>query len=159
MTGEDSGRIPRRLQSVRDEIAAAARAAGRDPASVLLVAVTKRVASEAVVAAAAAGQRDFGENYVQEGLRKIEAVSMPQLRWHLIGALQSNKAARAARAFHLLHSVGSRSVAEAISKEMTAAGREARVLVQVKLGGGDARLQRPRSHQGRGLAYDPTCHE
>jgi pyridoxal phosphate enzyme (YggS family) len=132
-------RIPERLLAVRGEIAACAHSAGRNADDITLVAVTKRVSLEGVRAAVAAGQKDFGENYVQEGIGKIETLSAPDLRWHLIGALQSNKAARAARSFHLLHSVCSESVARAISREMVALGREARVLLQIRLGGGAGR--------------------
>jgi pyridoxal phosphate enzyme (YggS family) len=131
--------VRERLLVLRDEIAECARRAGRHPREVTLVAVTKRVALDVVRAAAAAGQKDFGENYVQEGLGKIEALAAPDLRWHLIGALQSNKAARAARSFHLLHSVCSESVGRAISREMVTAGRNARVLLQIRLGGGPGR--------------------
>jgi pyridoxal phosphate enzyme (YggS family) len=132
-------RVPERLLAIRGEIAECVRSAGRSDGDVTLVAVTKRVPLEFVRAAVAAGQKDFGENYVQEGLGKIEALATPDLRWHLIGSLQSNKAARAARSFHLLHSVCSNSVARAISREMAAAGREARVLLQIRLGGGAGR--------------------
>lgn len=138
MTGALPG-VRARLADVVSKIAAAAVEAGRDPSGVRLVAVTKRVGLDSIREAAAAGQRDFGENYVQEGLVKMEALSMPELRWHLIGALQSNKAARAARAFHLIHSVSTPSVARAISREMVAGNRSVRVLLQVKLGGGAPR--------------------
>jgi len=131
--------VPERLVAIRGEIAECARRAGRDPRDITLVAVTKRVPVDAVRAAVAAGQKDFGENYVQEGLAKIDALASPEVRWHLIGALQSNKAARAARSFHMLHSVCTESVARAISREMVAAGRDARVLLQIRLGGGPGR--------------------
>jgi len=124
---------------VREQIEECTRGTGRDVSAVTLVAVTKRVPVEAVRVAVAAGQRDFGENYVQEGIAKMEALSAPDLRWHLIGALQSNKAARAARSFHLLHSVCSQGVARVISREMAAANRDARVLLQIRLGGGPGR--------------------
>jgi pyridoxal phosphate enzyme (YggS family) len=135
----DTTRISERLSAVRDQIEEGVRRAGRDAGAVTLVAVTKRVPIEAVRAAMVAGQKDFGENYVQEGIAKIEALAAPDLRWHLIGALQSNKAARAARSFHLLHSVCSESVARAISREMIASGRDAHVLLQIRLGGGGGR--------------------
>lgn len=139
MSGKAATNVSQRLLAVRGEIADCARSVGRDSGEITLVAVSKRVPLDVVRAAVEAGQKDFGENYVQEGLAKIEALSTPDLRWHLIGALQSNKAARAARSFHLLHSVCSESVARAISREMIAAGREARVLLQVRLGGGPGR--------------------
>lgn len=132
-------RVAARLLAIRGEIEEYASSAGRRAGDITLVAVSKRVPLDAVRAAVAAGQKDFGENYVQEGIGKIEALATSDLRWHLIGALQSNKAARAARSFHLLHSVCSESVARAISREMVAAGRDARVLLQIRLGGGGAR--------------------
>lgn len=135
MSGNAATGVAERLLAIREEIAAFARAAGRDAAAVTLVAVTKKVPVDAIRAAISAGQRHFGENYVQAGLAKIDALSDADLRWHLIGALQSNKAARAARSFHLLHSVCTESVARAISREMVAVGREAHVLLQIRLGG------------------------
>jgi pyridoxal phosphate enzyme (YggS family) len=135
----DVAGIARRLGVIRDEIAVAEKEAGRAPNTVTLVAVTKKLSVDQVRAAAAAGQRDFGENYFQEGVAKMETVGIPELRWHLIGSLQSNKAARAARAFHMLHSVATESVARAISREMEATGRKCRVLLQVHLGGGSNR--------------------
>jgi pyridoxal phosphate enzyme (YggS family) len=139
MTTEGAPSIRLRFEEVRNMIAAAAARANRDPATVSLVAVTKKVDLSTIRAAVEVGHRDFGENYVQEGLGKIEALSDPSVRWHLIGSLQSNKAARAARAFWLLHSVTSRSVAEAISRQMAADGQDARVLIQVKLAAGGQR--------------------
>jgi pyridoxal phosphate enzyme (YggS family) len=135
----DATKVAARLVAIREQIEECTLSTGRDAGAVKLVAVTKRVPLEGVRAAVAAGQTDFGENYVQEGIAKIEALSMPNLRWHLIGALQSNKAARAARSFDLLHSVCSQSVARVISREMVASNREARVLLQIRLGGGEGR--------------------
>ena len=139
MSAKAATNVSERLLAVRSEISDCARSVGRDGGEITLVAVSKRVPLDVVRTAVEAGQKDFGENYVQEGIAKIEALSTSDLRWHLIGALQSNKAARAARSFHLLHSVCSESVARAISREMIAAGREARVLLQVRLGGGAGR--------------------
>ncbi|RMD82281.1 MAG: YggS family pyridoxal phosphate-dependent enzyme [Candidatus Dadabacteria bacterium] len=130
--------IASRLARVREEVAEAARQSGRDPAEVRLIAVTKRVDTARIAAAIEAGQRDFGENYVQEALGKIEQFG-PDVRWHMIGQLQSNKAARAARFFFMIHSLASLSAARAISRAMAAEGRQARVLVQIHLGGGPAR--------------------
>ena len=128
-----------RLAEVRDRIADAAHAAGRRPDDITLVAVTKRVEVDRVREAAAAGQRHFGENYVQEAAAKIDALASLDLRWHLIGGLQANKAARAARIFHLLHSVCSVSVAERISREAGVSGLTKKILLQVRLGGGEPR--------------------
>jgi pyridoxal phosphate enzyme (YggS family) len=134
-----SRNVGRRLDAVRAQIYEAAKSAGRDPQTVVLVAVTKKIDVETIRAAIDSGQRDFGENYVQEGLAKVDAIDNPDVRWHLIGSLQSNKAARAARAFSLLHSVSSASVVRAISREMVACGRTANVLLQIRLGGGATR--------------------
>jgi pyridoxal phosphate enzyme (YggS family) len=128
-----------RLAEVRDRIADAAHAAGRPTEDITLVAVTKRVEVDRVREAADAGQRHFGENYVQEAIPKIDALASLDLRWHLIGGLQANKAARAARIFHLLHSVCSMSVAERVSREAGVSGRAMRVLLQIRLGGGEPR--------------------
>ncbi len=79
------------LRAVRARVDAAARRAGRDPAGITLIAVSKTFPAEYVRAASAAGQHDFGENKVQEALQKIaETSNLPGLRWHLIGHLQSN---------------------------------------------------------------------
>jgi hypothetical protein len=106
---------------------------------VTLVAVTKRVPVESIRQAEEAGQRHFGENYVQEALPKIEALVKSDLHWHLIGGLQANKAARAARIFAVLHSVCSASVASRVSREAVSSGRTVRVLLQIRLGGGAER--------------------
>ena len=79
------------VNHVRSRINRAALAAGRDPATITLVAVTKAKAAESIRAAATAGVTDFGENYLKEALGKMEALGDLPLRWHFIGALQSNK--------------------------------------------------------------------
>jgi uncharacterized pyridoxal phosphate-containing UPF0001 family protein len=95
------------LSTVRARIAAAAQRSGRDPSSITLVAVSKTFGIDAVRAAAAAGQADFGENRVQEALQKVSSSTGEPLRWHLIGHLQSNKARKAAPAFQCIQSVDS----------------------------------------------------
>ena len=87
--------VAARLAEVRARIDAAARGAGRDPSSVRLVAVSKTFPIDAVREAYAAGHRDFGENRVQEALEKIGASQDLDLRWHLLGHLQTNKARKA----------------------------------------------------------------
>ena len=99
--------LVRNLSSVRSRLDAAARRAGRDPTTVRLIAVSKTFSADAVRAAAAAGQVDFGENKVQEGLQKIGETADIQIRWHLIGHLQSNKAKKAASGFACIQSVDS----------------------------------------------------
>jgi MAF protein len=112
-----------RLRAVRGEVAARTVAAGRDPESCRLVAVTKGHPAALVHAAIAAGATDVGENYVQEGARKRAAVAElgdgpapDDVRWHLIGPLQTNKAALAARSFDLFHAVDRVEVAAALAK-------------------------------------------
>ena len=83
--------IPLNLQAVRQRIEVATRAAGRPAQSVLLVAVSKSFSPAAVREAASVGQRDFGENYLQEGLGKIRELGALGLTWHYIGPIQSNK--------------------------------------------------------------------
>src|SRR5215471_11760595 len=91
--------IAARLAEIRERIAAAARSVGRDPSSIRLVAVSKTFPMDAIREAYAAGQRDFGENRVQEALQKIAVSTDLDIRWHLLGHLQSNKARRAAAPF------------------------------------------------------------
>ncbi len=124
-----------RLDRVRGRIARAARAAGRDPSDILLVAVSKTYPASHVRAAYAAGQRDFGENRVQEALAKMEATSDLPLRWHLVGHLQSNKARKAAASFTAVHSVDSVSLLEALDRAAAASGARPEVLLQVDLAG------------------------
>jgi len=122
------------LAAVRARIAAAAARAGRDAAAVRLVAVSKTQPAERVRAAVAAGVRDIGENYVQEAATKRAAVG-GDVRWHLIGHLQRNKAARALELFDLIHSVDSVALAEALARHAAARGAPARALVEVNVGG------------------------
>jgi PLP dependent protein len=123
------------LLAVRARLVAAARAAGRDPAAVRLIAVSKTFPLEAVRAAAAAGQQDFGENRVQEGLQKIQASAELPIRWHLIGHLQSNKARKAAPAFACIQSVDNLDLLQRLEEAADAAGARPDILVQVDLAG------------------------
>jgi pyridoxal phosphate enzyme (YggS family) len=123
-----------RLTAVRRRIAAAAGLAGRDPSSVRLVAVSKTFPIEAVREAYAEGQRDFGENRVQEALRKINASrDLPGLRWHLIGNLQTNKARKASPAFAVIQSVDSLELLGKLDEAAAAAGTAPELLIQVDL--------------------------
>ncbi len=115
-----------------------ARAAGRahrDPASVRLIAVSKTFTAEHVRAAARAGQVDFGENKVQEALQKMGPTSELQIRWHLVGHLQSNKARKAATSFDVIHSIDSAALVDKIDEAAGPAGRTIDLLVQVDLAG------------------------
>jgi pyridoxal phosphate enzyme (YggS family) len=107
-------RLRTNLESVRDRIADAARRAGRDADAVRLVAVTKRTPPEWSAALADLGVADLGENYPQELWRKVEAVARPDVRWHLIGHLQSNKARRTLPMVAMLHGVDSLGLLRAL---------------------------------------------
>jgi PLP dependent protein len=124
------------LQAVRARIEAAARAAGRDPAGVRLLAVSKTWPAEDVRALAALGQRHFAENRVQELTGKAAALAdLPDLRWHLVGQLQRNKAGAVARLGATVHSADRMPLVAALARAADAAGREIGVYVQVDLGG------------------------
>ena len=135
--------IPRRLAEVRDRIANAAIRAGRRPEDVRLIAVSKTHPIEAVRAAAEAGQRDFGENKVQEALQKIAQSSDMSLRWHLIGHLQSNKARKAAQAVGAIHAIDSVELLRKVDQAAAEAGRKVDVLIQVDLALEDTKFGAP----------------
>jgi pyridoxal phosphate enzyme (YggS family) len=124
------------LARIRQTIAEACHAAKRDPASVALVAVSKTHPAEAVQAALAAGQRVFGENRVQEAQAKFPALrdAHPDLRLHLIGALQTNKAREAVRVADVIESLDRPKLAVALAEAMAKEGRRPRLLVQVNIG-------------------------
>ncbi|HJZ70305.1 MAG TPA: YggS family pyridoxal phosphate-dependent enzyme [Vicinamibacterales bacterium] len=130
----DPSGLRTRLADVRARIERAAGRAGRDPASVRLVAISKTFPADAVRAAASAGQIDFGENKVQEALEKIERTSDLPLRWHLVGHLQSNKARKTGR-FDVIHSIDDAPLIAKVDDAARAAGRTIEVLVQVDLAG------------------------
>jgi pyridoxal phosphate enzyme (YggS family) len=124
-----------RLSEVRARIDAAARRAGRDPFAVRLVAVSKTFPIDAVREAYAAGQRDFGENRVQEALEKIGASPDLDARWHLLGHLQTNKARKAAPAFAMIQSVDSVDLLRKLDAAAADSGHAPELLVQVDLAG------------------------
>ena len=122
-----------RLDSVRDRLARAARRAGRDPTAITLVAISKTFPAADIRAAAAAGQIQFGENKVQEALRKMGEISDLALTWHLVGHLQSNKARKAAEHFDVIHSVHNRALVAALDEAALSTGRRIELLIQVDL--------------------------
>jgi pyridoxal phosphate enzyme (YggS family) len=124
------------LDTVRAEIARACRDAGRDPASVTLVAVSKTFPAEATEPVIAAGQRVFGENRVQEAKAKWPALmeKHPGIALHLIGPLQSNKAKEAVALFDAIHSVDRASLCEALAKEIAKQGRQPVLFAQINTG-------------------------
>jgi PLP dependent protein len=124
------------LAAVRSRIDDAARRAGRDPADVTLVAVSKTFGADYVRAAWEAGQRDFGENKVQEAERKIaETSELTGARWHLIGHLQSNKVRKAAAPFAVIHSIDSVELLKRLDTAAAEAGAAPEVLIQADLAG------------------------
>ena len=125
-----------RRQHVLDTIGQAAALAQRDPADVQLIAVSKGRSAAEIESLIAAGQRDFGENRVQEALAKWPALlaRYPDIRLHEIGQLQSNKAAEAVELFDAIHSVDRPSLLKALVKETQEAGRIPSVYVQVNIG-------------------------
>jgi pyridoxal phosphate enzyme (YggS family) len=123
-------------QHVQDRIAAACQASGRSTGSVHLLAVSKTFPADAVAAVAALGQRDFGENYVQEGVDKIAALkSVAGLVWHCIGPLQSNKTRQVAEHFDWVHSVDRLKIAQRLSEQRPAHLPPLQVCLQVNIDG------------------------
>jgi pyridoxal phosphate enzyme (YggS family) len=127
--------IADRLIEVRARIERAARSAGRDPASVTLIAVSKTFPINAVRDAYAAGQRVFGENRVQEALQKIDASADLAIGWHLLGHLQINKARKAAPVFTMIHSVDSVELLQKLDAAAADSDRSPELLIQVDLAG------------------------
>ncbi len=127
--------IAANLQAVRARIAAACLAAGRPTDSVQLLAVSKTWPAAAVREACAAGQRAFGENYVQEGAEKAAELAGLGLEWHFIGPLQSNKTRQVAEAFAWMHSVDRLKIAERLSAQRPAAFPPLQVCIQVNVSG------------------------
>lgn len=141
--------ISENLERVRERIAAAARSAGRDPAQVRLICVTKGVSVERIQEAVAAGVSEIGENRVQEAQQKqaafrydvpnVGSVRRTDLRWHLIGRLQRNKAKLAAEIFDCIHSVDSMELVEALDRQLMLRQaqheRRLEILIQVNVSG------------------------
>jgi pyridoxal phosphate enzyme (YggS family) len=128
--------IAHNLQAVRTRIDGAARRAGRDPGAITLVAVSKTFGADAVLAACAAGQRHFGENRVQEAAAKFPAVraAVPDVKLHLIGGLQTNKAREAVRIADVIESLDRDSLAVALAAAIQKEGRAPELLIQVNVG-------------------------
>jgi pyridoxal phosphate enzyme (YggS family) len=125
--------VAARLTEVRARIAAAAARAGRSPSDIRLVAVSKTFPLSTVREAHVAGHRDFGENRVQELLQKMDDAGDLDIRWHLIGHLQSNKARKAAERVAVVHSIDSVELLRRVDAAAAAAGRRLDVLIQVDL--------------------------
>jgi PLP dependent protein len=129
--------IAHNLVAVRTRIAQAAQAAQRDPASIRLLAVSKTFPADDVRAAFGAGQRAFGENYVQEALAKIEALAdlRSEIEWHFIGPLQSNKTRPVAEHFDWVHSVDRLKIAQRLAEQRPANLAPLNVCLQVNVSG------------------------
>jgi pyridoxal phosphate enzyme (YggS family) len=130
--------IAENLSVVRARINAAAQRAGRNPGEITLVAVSKTKPIEAIQAAYAAGQRDFGENRVEELWPKVhqaEALGLAEIRWHLIGTIQSRKSEQAVGPFTLIHSLDRLKLADRLSRDAQAAGCVLSVLLEVNVSG------------------------
>lgn len=141
--GPEDDALLARWRAVRERIARAAEAAGRDPGDVTLVAVSKTVETPAVATLAAAGQRDFGESRAQELAVKRAAVAAPAVRWHFVGRLQRNKVRDVVGAVDLVHAVDRLPLAEALATRARALGVVQRVLVQVNAGEDPAKAGPP----------------
>ena len=131
--------ISANLQAVLARIEAAASACGRAPGTVGLLAVSKTWPAACVGEAAAAGQKAFGENYVQEGIDKIREVARPDLEWHFIGPLQSNKTRQVAETFAWVHSVDRFKIAERLSQQRPETLPPLQVCLQVNISGEDTK--------------------
>ncbi len=122
------------IRRIREEIAEAALKSGRDPSAVRLMAVTKTVDDARILEAIEASVDIMGENYVQEAKRKIETMDV-DVKWHMIGHLQSNKAKYAVKLFDMIHSVDRLGLAEELDKRSAAIGRVTDILVEVNVSG------------------------
>ncbi|MBY0558213.1 MAG: YggS family pyridoxal phosphate-dependent enzyme [Burkholderiaceae bacterium] len=130
--------IPQNLQAIASTIVAAAQEAGRAPESVQLLAVSKTFAADAVLEAVAAGQRAFGENYLQEGVDKIAALraaGTAPLVWHFIGPIQSNKTRPIAEHFDWVHTVEREKIAQRLSEQRPAELAPLQICLQVNISG------------------------
>jgi pyridoxal phosphate enzyme (YggS family) len=130
--------IPDNLQAVHEQISAAARMVARDPNDIALLAVSKTFGPEAVIAAAQAGQHEFGENYLQEALDKMAMVHRERpdllLKWHFIGPIQSNKTRPIAEHFDWVHSVEREKIAQRLAEQRPAHLPPLNICLQVNIG-------------------------
>lgn len=132
-------RVTENLRVIRDLLAKVSADAGRSDSSVKLLAVSKKQPVSAVLAAAEDGQRDFGENFVQEGLEKITAADRDDLIWHFIGHLQTNKTKAVAEHFDWVHTVDRLKIAERLSKQRPAAMADMNICLQVNIDNEDGK--------------------
>ena len=146
-----------RLAGIRARIGAAARSAGRDPSAVRLIAVSKTFPTDLIREAFAAGQREFGENRVQEALQKIAGSTDLEIRWHLLGHLQTNKARKAAPVFATIQSVDSLELLQKLDQSAAEAGCSPELLIQVDLAGEATKFGAPPREVPRLLEAAAAC--
>lgn len=125
--------IQSNIKKIRDTIRAAAQKSGRDASRVTLIAVSKRKPPEMIQQAIDAGHRDFGENYIQEAMEKIDILGRTSAIWHFIGHLQSNKAKFAVKYFDLIHTVDTLKLAGEINRQARKIGKIQKILLQVNI--------------------------
>ena len=135
--------IKTNLEVIGLRMANACAAAGREPASVRLLAVSKTFSAQAVAQAYAAGQSDFGENYIQEGVDKIQALAHLPLVWHCIGPIQSNKTRLVAEHFDWVHSVDRLKIAQRLSEQRPSTRAPLQLCIQVNVDGGPTKAGVP----------------
>ena len=127
--------IRENVEKIKERIEKAAQRAGRKPEDIILLAASKTQPPEKIVEAYQAGIRYFGENRVQEGIKKIEALSdLKDIHWHLIGGLQTNKAKYAVKYFELIHSLDREALADELDKRAEKIGKTQDVLIEVNVG-------------------------
>jgi pyridoxal phosphate enzyme (YggS family) len=148
MTGFSDQSVAARLQAVRARVAAAARAAQRDPAGIRLVGVSKRQPVASIRAALDAGLGDLGENFVQEALGKMDELGTIPARWHFIGALQSNKTAAVAARFDWVQSVDRLKLAERLSRQRPEELAPLNICIQVHIGAEESKSGVPLAAAG-----------
>jgi hypothetical protein len=126
-------RVTENFRKIQDLLAKAAAEAGRKPGDIRFLAVSKKKPVEAVLAAVSAGQREFGENFVQEGLIKMDETGRDDLIWHFIGQLQTNKTRSVAERFHWVHTVDRLKIAERLSRQRPHYAGDLNVCIQVNI--------------------------
>ena len=126
-------RVTENFRKIQDLLAQAAADAGRSRGEIRLLAVSKEKPVECVLEAASAGQRDFGENFVREGLMKMDQAGRDDLIWHFIGHLQANKTKPVAERFHWVHTVDRLKIAERLSRQRPVYANDLNICIQVNI--------------------------
>ena len=126
-------RVTENFRKIQDLLAQAAADAGRSREEIRLLAVSKEKPVEYVLEAASAGQRDFGENFVREGLKKMDEAGRDDLIWHFIGHLQANKTGPVAERFHWVHTVDRLKIAERLSRQRPVYANDLNICIQVNI--------------------------